>query len=267
MSVAWLERVYWQLERFLVPGLKDAQDAYAESLDVYVRTDTEWLDLGCGHHILPSWRETTERALVNRSKRVVGVDRVRPSLQRHVTISCLAVADIAHVPFAEETFNLVTANMVVEHLAEPECFLREVRRILKPGGVFLLHTPNALGYLTLAARLLPERLKPPLIRLIEGRSSEDVFATHYRANASRTIERLASQVGLETESIQLISSRAEFMRVPPLAILELLWIRVLRSELFRAMRTNIIAVLRRRSPRPVPPARESRQPRAIPDSP
>jgi hypothetical protein len=31
MSVEWLERVYWQLERFMVPGLKDAQDSYAET--------------------------------------------------------------------------------------------------------------------------------------------------------------------------------------------------------------------------------------------
>src|SRR5712691_10606819 len=113
MSVEWLEGVYWQLERFMVPGLKDAQDSYAESLGAYVKPHTEWLDLGSGHQILPVWREATEQALVNRSRRVVGVDRVLASLKRHMTISCLAVADIAHVPFADETFDLVTANMVV----------------------------------------------------------------------------------------------------------------------------------------------------------
>jgi len=246
MSVEWLERVYWQLERFMVPGLKDAQDSYAESLGAYVQAHTAWLDLGCGHQVLPSWRGTTEEALVSRPKRVVGVDRVLTSLKRHVTISHLAVADIAHVPFAGETFDLVTANMVVEHLPEPERLFREVQRIMKPGGVFMFHTPNALGYSTLAARLLPEQLKAPLIRLIEGRCSDDVFSTHYRVNTSQAIERLARLVGLETESIQLVPSRAEFMRFPPLAVIELLWIRLLQRERFRALRPNIIAVLRKR---------------------
>jgi len=37
--------------------------------------------------------------------------------------------------------------------------LSEVRRILKPNGIFLFHTPNALSYATLMARMVPEALK------------------------------------------------------------------------------------------------------------
>src|SRR6185369_12214676 len=39
-------------------------------------------------------------------------------------------------------FDLITAFDVVEHLATPADFLREVARTLRPGGVFLLSTPN-----------------------------------------------------------------------------------------------------------------------------
>src|SRR2546430_16936055 len=76
-----------------------------------------------------------------------------------------------------------------------------------------------------------------------------IFSTHYRVNTSQAIERLARLVGLETESIQLVPSRAEFMRFPPLAVIELLWIRLLQRERFRALRPNIIAVLRKRQAR------------------
>jgi SAM-dependent methyltransferase len=249
MSVQWLEEVYWRTERLVAPGLKYSQDTYAATLDVYVKAHTEWLDLGCGHHILPAWRETTERALVNRSKRVVGVDRALPSLRQHTTMSCLAVADIAALPFAGETFDLVTANMVVEHLPEPEGPFGEVWRIMKPGGVFVFLTPNALGYSTLLARLVPERLKRSLIRLIQGRRSHDVFPTHYRVNTRKAIEDIRRGTGFESELIQPIESAAEFIRFPPIALIELLWIRMLRNGRFRDLRTNIIAVLRKPSPR------------------
>jgi len=49
--------------------------------------------------------------------------------------------------FDSETFDLVTARQLIEHLPAPREFVREVARILKPGGCFALETPNsqALG--------------------------------------------------------------------------------------------------------------------------
>ena len=47
-------------------------------------------------------------------------------------------------------FDLVTASHLIEHLNEPADFVREVRRILSPGGRFIATTPNIDG---LQARL------------------------------------------------------------------------------------------------------------------
>lgn len=43
-------------------------------------------------------------------------------------------------------FDIITAFDVLEHLVDPKGFLHEVRRILKPGGTFILLTPNAGAY-------------------------------------------------------------------------------------------------------------------------
>src|SRR5436190_1689026 len=77
------------------------------------------------------------------------------------------------LPFTDGVFDLVTANMVLEHVAEPERLFREVERVLVPGGRFLIHTPNLHGYTTAVTRLLPDALLAPLAFLLHRRQSED----------------------------------------------------------------------------------------------
>jgi 2-polyprenyl-3-methyl-5-hydroxy-6-metoxy-1,4-benzoquinol methylase len=53
--------------------------------------------------------------------------------------------------FAPHLFDLVTANPVVEHVPDPERFLRSVHEVLKPGGRLLFHTTNFSNYLVRGA--------------------------------------------------------------------------------------------------------------------
>jgi 2-polyprenyl-3-methyl-5-hydroxy-6-metoxy-1,4-benzoquinol methylase len=47
--------------------------------------------------------------------------------------------------FPEEGFDVVTMIEVLEHVSEPEEFLKTALRLLRPGGVLYLTTPNALS--------------------------------------------------------------------------------------------------------------------------
>ena len=48
----------------------------------------------------------------------------------------------APLPFASDTFDAVACIDGIEHLEGPFAFVRDCRRILRPGGVLLLSTPN-----------------------------------------------------------------------------------------------------------------------------
>jgi len=243
-----LHRIYDGIERRIVPGLKYSQYLYEEALRESLCERAWWLDLGCGHQVLPPWRAKEEADLVRKAQVVVGLDSDWPSLLKHRSIHHKVRGDISSLPFRDNTFDLVTANMVVEHLAEPGVQFREVHRVLRPGGVFLFHTPNASGYTTVSARLIPEFLKARLIQLLDGRPPEDVFKTHYRANTESQIRRLARETCFEVAKIRFIVSTAKFAVFAPLAFFELFWIRLLMTHRFRPLRTNLIVTLAKPSP-------------------
>lgn len=49
------------------------------------------------------------------------------------------------LPYADQSFDLVTCTEVIEHLEHYRYTLREMHRILKPGGALVLTTPNILN--------------------------------------------------------------------------------------------------------------------------
>jgi|SRR5580704_243111 SAM-dependent methyltransferase len=245
MKRSRLYHVYDKIQRRVVPGLRYSQDFYEDRLREVLSQNAWWLDIGCGHQVLPAWREQQEKSLVQQAEFVVGFDYDWPSLMKHRSIHLRVQGKISALSFKDESFDLVTANMVVEHLAEPDLQFREIHRILRPGGLFVFHTPNAYGYMTLFARLVPEFMKGRLIQLLDGRAAEDVFKTYYRANTESQIRRLAQQTGFEIEKLRLVASVAKFAVIAPLAFFELLWIRLLLWRGLRSLRTNLIVTLKK----------------------
>ena len=91
-------------------------------------------------------------------------------------------------------------------------------RVLKPGGRFLVKTPNKRHYVPLIARLTPLRFHRFFNRL-RGREVEDTFPTRYRANSARDFERLAESAGLQLKDVSLIEGRPEYLRISALTYL------------------------------------------------
>lgn len=101
------------------------------------------VDLGCGDGVLLF--KLYQRGLVP-----IGVDLERSGLQlaqKELTyrgMRCLRLvqATVYALPFPEASIDGAVAVEVLEHLEYPSSFLAEVKRVLKPGGVFVLTTPR-----------------------------------------------------------------------------------------------------------------------------
>jgi len=93
------------------------------------------LDIGCG------WEALMLQELEPHLGRGVGIDFKVPSLntERLQTISITLERDL---PFPDQSFDMITILAMLEHLDHPAAILREVSRLLRPGGGLLVIVPS-----------------------------------------------------------------------------------------------------------------------------
>ena len=95
------------------------------------------LDLGCGSGYGAS-------SLAETADLLIGVDRVRPDQTSRRGRAHFLRADIAGLPFVPASFDLVVSFQVMEHLEDPAPYVDAMARLVRPGGVVLITTPNIL---------------------------------------------------------------------------------------------------------------------------
>jgi SAM-dependent methyltransferase len=235
---------YAVLKRWLAPNLRFNQEIYADELDRLVRTETRWLDAGCGHQVFP-FQPVRESSLVRRASLAVGTDVAEASLRKHEAIERLVVAGLERLPYRDASFTLVSCNMVAEHLERPEAVFREFARVLKLDGHVVIHTPNAWSYFVNAARVLPASYRQRLAARFDGRPASDVFPTFYRANSPIRIRALLRKVGFHDVRCRMVANDPVIQGLPVLTLLELLFIRATMTKFGRPFRVSMIVTAAR----------------------
>lgn len=102
------------------------------------------LVVGCGNG-----REAAVLA-ADLNARVTGIDLVENFCPDALAWADLRRGDATALDFPDASFDLLFSYHVLEHIADRDRALAEMRRVLRPGGVFCIGTPNRLrllGYL------------------------------------------------------------------------------------------------------------------------
>jgi SAM-dependent methyltransferase len=88
------------------------------------------LDVGCGYGFVV-------RFCSHLGFESIGIDISRHSIFNSAKSLSLFVSDVNALPFQSDTFDMVTAFDVVEHIHDRRRMLSEVKRVLKRGGIFV----------------------------------------------------------------------------------------------------------------------------------
>lgn len=94
-------------------------------------------------------------------------------------------------PLEDGSVDLVVSDWVLEHVTDPQHFVSELARVLRPGGAFVARTVSRWSVLSFGARLVPDRAHARVLgRLQPGREDRDVFPTTYQMNTRRALRKL-----------------------------------------------------------------------------
>ncbi|MEW6251573.1 MAG: methyltransferase domain-containing protein [Planctomycetota bacterium] len=206
-------------------GWQHAYRHFDQTLGAHLHARAAVLEIGCGRNFPLAAR------LAARAGRVCGLDpALAPGLDSALDPALgNAAAEAArlpdgviarrgaaeHIPFADAAFDLVACRSVLEHLPRPAPVFAEIARVLRPGGVFVFLTPSRYDYVSIAARLVPQRWHARILRGLENRAAADTHPTWYRVNTRRAVHCYAVEAGLHVERLEYLNHPPDYFAFNP----------------------------------------------------
>ena len=221
------ERDAWHIVAMATNGSETSDDRYthghhesvlrshswrtAENSVAYVlphlSSGLDLLDIGCGPGTI-----TGGLAVRVAPGRVVGVDRAEEIVEQAAASAATGgtsgseiefrVGDVYALDFDDESFDVVHAHQVLQHLVDPIAAMVEMRRVLRPGGLLAVRESDFGAFVWAPA-------EPALDRWLEL-YFEVTAANGADAAAGRHLLGWAQQVGFADDAIEVSSSNWTF---------------------------------------------------------
>ncbi len=193
----------------------------------HLRADDTLLDVGCGPGTvtldLANWVTTGDVVGVDLSPDVVDVARGAKDASNRTNVR-FEVGDVYDLAFADDSFDVVYAHQVLQHLSDPVGALGEMRRVLRPGGLVAVRESDYGGF-----TWAPD--DPRLDRWMSIYQALTVI-NHADANAGRHLSAWVRRAGFATPEVS--TSNWTFYRPEDRAWWGQLWAdRVRHSEFAR----------------------------------
>jgi SAM-dependent methyltransferase len=202
------------------------------------------LNLGAGPGDPPSSEVFQVRNLRDERWHVAGCDPDPAVLANPQLDQSRVSGEDGTIPYGDEAFDLVWCDYVLEHVEEPRSFMKEVYRVMKPGGRFLFRTPNLWHYVSLAASLLPHSVHSRTANRARGlgEGAHEPYPTFHRLNRRRALRRVAAGAGFSEMEFFMIEGEPSYLVFSTPAFLAgVAYERIVNSSsLLQGIRANIV---------------------------
>ena len=175
----------------------------------HLRPGMQVLDAGCGPGSM-----TQGIAAHIGAGRVIGVDMsesqvqlaARRAVEHGASNAEFRTGNVYALPFADAQFDALFSHALLEHLREPVRAMREFLRVLKPGGVMGVATPDWSGFLVGPPSAALEGALEAFKALQDGNGGD--------VNAGRKLSQFAFDAGFDAVTLQ-----ARYENYRPLSII------------------------------------------------
>ena len=126
--------------RFIRDNILNHYKQKTDDLKAY--QDLTFLDIGCGGGLLcePFARLGGKVTGVDADEQAINVAKAHAKQgSLHITYKCTTAEDLAST---KQQFDIVTALEIIEHVDNPQDFLKNCLKLVKPGGLLFVSTLN-----------------------------------------------------------------------------------------------------------------------------
>ncbi|ANB13892.1 hypothetical protein AWJ20_4843 [Sugiyamaella lignohabitans] len=168
----------------------------------YLKPDSYVLDVGCGPGTI-----TVDMAKNYTPKgKIIGMEYAGSVLEQaaahakenNVTNIEFAVGDVHNLSYPDNTFDIVFAHQVVQHIGNPVVALKEMARVVKPGGVVAIRDSDYAGFFWYPELPALKKWQEVYLKVAKANGAEPNAGRHYHS--------WAHQAGLDQPKLKLSSS-------------------------------------------------------------
>jgi SAM-dependent methyltransferase len=188
----WSRNVARRLERAVFGGYS-IENTYRDAIRSSIREGALVLDAGTGERCI----------YAGRNLRVIGSDTLLGDLRNNPDIKYAVASDLERgFPFRSNSLDAVTACYFVEHIHDPEEFVRNVAHVLRPGGRLFLLFPCRYAPFAVINRIISNRLTVKMLQwFVEG--SHGGFPAAYKNCWPSRMRKILEKNGLNVVATEL----------------------------------------------------------------
>lgn len=200
---------------------RDVGTVFLQHVDTALTPQSVLVDVGCG-------RTSYGEVIYKKAAKRIGLDVDPYAKENYLMDEVRIIKDDGLFPVEDAYADVVTAQWVVEHVADPDVFLREIHRVLKPGGSFVFMTTNIRSPIMWLTSFLSTPIKSLFRSRVLGYAPDETFPTVYAMNTPRVLEALAKEYGFEVRALDRIESFGYFRFSACMLWSSILWTKILR---------------------------------------
>ena len=219
------------------PSFRNVGSVFLAQVEKALTPNSVLVDVGCG-------RTSYGAEVYKKAKKRIGLD-VDEYAKENPVMDEVHIMKGELFPLPDACADVVAAQWVVEHVVHPDTFLKEVSRVLRPGGTFIFMTTNIKSPIIRLTSFIPLSVASFIRTRVLHFAHDETFPRIYAMNSAEELKTLAEAHGFEITVADHIESFGYFRFSSVILRAYIEWTKLLR-KVTRNREMHIVGVLRKK---------------------